>query len=216
MNIITYILQYVLHLMWMVSPRYKYRNRSNCLSDIDTNVHDTILIHALYAGISPATNFYALMVTNMYNFLRYQLLHVLMFFLVKYKYQKQYSIALKFTKCCNNGMCIYSLHTYKQNFARNIFLQMIPVVVSRLLQQQQRNDSVRPTQSNVQVQATNLNSSTLIDGELMFTAGLIIHLTFDSFIQHQVPFYYDVIGLPFGFIYDDINDSKILLFRLLH
>ena len=48
----------------------------------------------------------------------------------------------------------------------------------------------------------------------MFTAGLIIHLIFNSFIRHRVPFYYEVIGLPFGFIYDDINDSKILLFRL--
>ena len=64
------------------------------------------------------------------------------------------------------------------------------------------------------MQATDQNSSASNARERMFTAGLIIHLTFDSFIRHRVPFYYEVIGLPFGFIYDDINDSKILLFRL--
>ena len=165
-----------------------------------------------YAGLFPATNFYALLVTNMYNFLQHYVLHILMFFLVKYKYRKRYGIALKFIKCCSNCARIYSLHTYKENFARNVFLPMITVVVSRLLHQQQRSYCVRPIRSDVQVQATDLNSSASIDGERMFIAGLIIHLIFDSFIRHRVPFYYEVIGLPFGFIYDDINDSKILLF----
>ena len=139
-----------------------------------------------YAGLPPATNFYALLVTNMYSFLRYHVLHVLMFFLVKYKYQKRYGIALKFTKCYDNGTCIYSLHTYKQKFTR-VFLLMITVADSRLLQlvqQQQISDCVRPSLSDVQVQATDLNSSALNAGERMFTAGLIIHLTFDLFIQH--------------------------------
>ena len=140
-----------------------------------------------YAGLPSATNSYALLVTNIYSFLRYHVLHVLMFFLVKYKYRKRYGIALKFTnKCYDNGTCISSLHTYKQKFTR-VFLLMITVVDSRLLQlvqQQQISDCVKPSLSNVQVQATDLNSSTQIDGELMFTAGLIIHLMFDPFIQH--------------------------------
>ena len=114
-------------------------------------------------------------------------------------------------------MCTCTLHTCKQNFGRAFLLKILVLLSRFLLEQEQRNDndSVQPTQSNAPVQATNPNSSTLIDGELMFTAGLIIHLTFDLFIQYQVPFYYDIVGLPFGFIYDDINDSKIILFRLL-
>ena len=139
-----------------------------------------------YAGLPPATNSYALLVTNMYSFLRYYVLQVFMFFLVKYKYRKRYGFTIKFTKCYDNGTCKYSLHTYKQNFTRVSL--MILVVVSRLLHQQQRSYRVRPIRSDVQVQETDLNSSASFDGERMFTAGLIIHLTFDSFIRHRVPF----------------------------
>ena len=138
---------YTLHFMWLVHcfcskcPTTMVPGISTCLYGIDTKI-----MYARIIVLLENTLHVILVVEHtLYCFVRYLVLYV-MYFLVKYKYQKRYGIALKFTKCYDNGTRIYSLHTYKENFARNFFLLimiMISVVVSRLLQQQQRNDGIR-------------------------------------------------------------------------